>query len=295
MKIIFNTIWVDDNTDFVDSLKMRLEDWLLDEKGLELNVFMYTSADGVLENIRSNDEIELIIVDYRLPGRDGDKLIEEIREAGFSQDIIFYSGSGLPSKEIDGVLYVRQFDGVFYVNKEDAIERIKELIELKLRRFSDPASVRGWIVADSIELESMVTDVLSLCFTEREGFAFSNRLLYMTSSPSIEFGGKYNLLSAILKDYTTFLRSISPIDEQKLQKLDECREKFKSFMKEIIQVRNAIAHQRIEHSGSGKVIKTPQKGLDNILLEEEGSIVAIRNNIRTHHANLTTLISLIKE
>jgi len=283
MKITFNTIWVDDNTDFVGALKMSLENWL-DEKGLKLNVFEHTKADGVLENIRGN-EIELIIVDYKLPGRDGDKLIEEIRDSGFYQDIIFYSGSKLPDTK---------FDGVFYVSKEDANKRIKELIELKLRRFSDPASVRGWIVADSIELESMITELLTLCFTERVGFTFADRLLHRTDTPSIDFYGKHKLVNGMLKDYIALLDTEESNNRQRIDVLRSYRKIFNTFADEIIHVRNALAHQKVEESASGAVIKTMTSSAASITLNEE-SFIKMRKDIRKHHTNLSDLLSILRE
>lgn len=161
MNTIFLTLWVDYNIPFAESIGGNLTDWL-DDKGFDLKVSIHKNASGVLEEV-VNKDIELLIIDYKLPGENGDILIEKIRQNDCYQDIIFYSEGQLPNKRLDGV---------FFVSKEDAVTRIKELIELKLRRSSDPVSVRGWIVADSIELEGMVTDLLSLCFQEKEGFTF---------------------------------------------------------------------------------------------------------------------------
>ncbi len=55
-------------------------------------------------------------------------------------------------------------DGVFFVDRSDAKDRIKDLLELKIRRATDLATVRGWIVADSIELEVLLGSVLAKFF-----------------------------------------------------------------------------------------------------------------------------------
>ncbi len=279
MKTEFITLWVDDKIDFANSIKLHLEDWL-EEKGFELVVLMHKNANKVLEDISSKD-IELIIVDYRLPGKDGDSLIAEIRQSGFYHDVIFYSEDKLP----DTI-----FDGVFYVSKEDARTRIRELIELKLKRASDPISVRGWIVADSIELEGIVTELLAQCFTEKEGVPFSERLL--GHNGPLEFGTKCFLLNGILKDLVKSLNAQGLQGEQKTSALKTCKDIFNDFMREVIHIRNAIAHQKVEDLGTGKIIKLKTKAATEIPLNED-TFIEIRKNLRKHRDNLVELQGLI--
>ena len=276
MKIEFITLWVDDQIDFADSIKMQLEDWL-EEKGFELTVLMHKNADKVLENIKCKD-VELIIIDYRLPGKNGDSLIEEIRQGGFYHDIIFYSEGALPEKRLDGV---------FFVSKQDARTRIKELIEFKLKRSSDPISIRGWIVADSIELEGMVTELLAQCFVEKESLTFSERLLGHDSP--LEFAKKHTLLNGILKDLVKSLNAQGLQDEQRTIELRTCKSIFNDFVKEVIHIRNAIAHQKVEDLGTGKIIKMRTT---KITLNEV-SFTKMRRDLRKHRDNLVTLQHLI--
>lgn len=278
MKTDFLTLWVDDNIPFAQSVEANLKDWL-DDKGYELRVSIHADETGVLNEI-SNSDIELIIIDYRLPGENGDVLIERIRRQDFYQDIIFYSEDTLPDKRLDGV---------FYVRKEDAVTRIRELIELKLRRSSDPVSVRGWIVADSIELEGMVTALISACFQERKGFTFSDRLL--GDNGPLEFGVKYMLLNGLLKDHIAALTAQNPLDDR-LNKLRPCKKILDDFSTEVIVIRNAIAHQKVEDLGSGKIIKLKTKAATEIPLNEE-TFIQIRKDLRKHRDNLDTLKSLL--
>lgn len=280
MKIEFITLWVDDRIDFMEGVKMHLEDWL-EEKGFELKVLMHINDTGVLQDIEQQN-VELIIIDYKIPdSKNGDMLIQEIRDKGFYQDIIFYSGGDLPET---------RFDGVFYVRKEDARTRIKELIELKLKRTSDPVSVRGWIVADSIELEEMVTNLLSQCFGKKEGFTLSERLLHPKGRPFLDFGAKHQLFDGTLKDLISHLNNQDEVDKDKVEKLRDCKVIFENFMNDVVHVRNAIAHQKIEDLGTGKTIKT-QKG-PNIVLNED-TFIKIRKDLRKHRDNLISLQSLI--
>ena len=168
-------LWFDDNTDFAESVSKKLGSWL-DQMGLELKPLIRPDSTTVLKDIEEND-LELIVIDYRLPDENGDVLIEQIRKSKCFHDIVFYTGGPLEP------LLEKRFDGVFYVAKNYAETRIQQLLGLKLWRLSHPASVRGWIVADSIELESKVTELLDLCFLAKEGYTFSKRFLHDYNAP----------------------------------------------------------------------------------------------------------------
>lgn len=280
MKTDFFVVWVDDNRPFVEAIEMELKSWL-DTKGFESRVLMHKDEIDVLKDVHNN-EVELIIIDYKLPKKNGDVLIDEIRNSGCYQDIVFYSEARLPEK---------RFDGVFYVSKEDALARIKELIELKLRRSSDPASVRGWIVADAIELEIMVADLLLRCFTEKAGFTFSERLL--GHNGPLEFWAKYKLLSGILKDLIDSLKLEEPRDVPLLKQIEACKSTLDKFNTEVVEVRNAFAHQRVEEFALGKVIRKKTKDADEIVLNET-TFTQIRKDLRKHRDNLIALQAFIQ-
>ena len=275
MKTDFLILWVDDNKLVIDSLTSNLKGWL-EEKGFELKVFPHKDETNVLRDIKEND-VELIIIDYKLPKKNGDEIIKEIRKNDCYQDIVFYS-EVVPPKE--------PYDGVFFVSKEDAKTRIKELIDLKLRRSSDPIGIRGWIVADAIELEGMVNQLLIRCYTHRDGFNFTDRLFFSDSNP-LEFGTKAGMLNGIFKDRISFLRAQAAKDGS-VEQLEACKIIFDSFQKEVVEIRNIVAHQRIEETEKGKAIKRKST---NIL--EETTIVQIRKNLRKHRDNLITLQSVI--
>jgi len=278
MKTDFLILWIDDNKLVIDSLSSHLRTWL-EEKGFDLKVISHKDETNVLGDIKKND-VELIVVDYKLPKKTGDEIIKEIRENGCYQDVVFYS-EGIPPKE--------PFDGVFFVSKEDAKTRIKSLIELKLLRSSDPISVRGWIVADAIELEWMVTELLEKCFVTKEGYTFSKRFFYDPDAP-IDFGRKVNILQGILND---LLLCIPPImDASQLEKLRACTNIYKSFTDEVVLIRNAVAHSRIEDTGQGKTIRMKTKSAKPLIFEES-TFIQIRNGLRKHYNNLVELQKLI--
>lgn len=278
MKTEFITLWVDDHLPFVQSVETSLIDWL-DKKGFDLKVVMRKDGKDVLDDIKNND-IELIIIDYRLGGENGDVLIDRIRQSDCYQDIIFYSEGLLPPKRLDGV---------FFVSKEDAKTRIKELIELKLRRLSDLATLRGWIVADAIELELMLDQILLQCFSPKNEL-FAAQII--GRSGILDFNKKQMIINSILNDELNRLRLANDLSER-YQKLNDCKDTFKAFEKEVIHYRNAVAHGKVETALDGrKRVKTLVKSPEYFYFDEE-SLILGRNNLRKQRSGLNILLQFI--
>lgn len=275
MKIDFLILWIDDNKLVIDSLSSNLRNWL-EEKGFQLRVIPHKDETGVLANIKEHD-VELIVIDYKLPKKTGNEIIKDIRDSGCYQDIVFYS-EGMPPRE--------PFDGVFFVSKEDAKTRIKELVDLKLLRSFDPMGVRGWIVADAIELEEMVNELLIRCYTHRDGFNFTDRLFFSEYNP-LEFGTKVGMLNGIMKDRISLLKTNKEKDGN-IEKLESCKTIFDTFQKEVVEIRNIVAHQRLEATEDGKAIKRKSTNVLN-----EKTLILIRKNLRKHRDNLLNLKTVI--
>lgn len=283
MKIDFSILWVDDNKDFVESLRPQLNKWI-DDHGLSLTIHWRSGEAGVYADLIKH-EVELIVLDYQLKGgKKGDAIISEIRDKGFFEDIIFYTTGAVPND-----MFAVPPDGVFFVARGDAKDRIKDLIGVKIRRASDLATLRGWIVADAIELEAIMGRVLAKCFKDME-VLFRDRVL--VEEGMFDFGKKHKILNGILKDQIAILNKNQP-KSQALPKLQACKKILDEFPKEIIEVRNALAHQMAEITETGhKKIKTKTKEAKEIVITPE-QCVAIRKNVRKHLENLLSLETLV--
>jgi len=283
MKIDFSILWVDDNKDFVESLRPQLDKWM-DEHGLGLTIHWHPGEAGVYADLTKH-EVELIVLDYKLKGgKKGDAIISEIRAQGFFEDIIFYTTDAIPNDMFDVPP-----DGVFFVARGDAKDRIKDLIKVKIRRASDLATLRGWIVADAIELEAIMGRVLAKCFKDME-VLFRDRVL--VEEGMFDFGKKHKVLNGILKDQIAILNKDHP-KSQVLPQMQACKKILDAFPKEIIEVRNALAHQMAEISETGhKKIKTKTKEAKEIVITPEECVV-IRKSVRKHLDNLLALEALV--
>lgn len=313
MKIDFTILWVDDNKDFVDSIRPQLEKWM-DIQGLGLKICWHPRESGIYSDLDKGN-IELIILDYHLKGgKNGDAIISEIRKKGFYEDIVFYT-----TKSNTNTLFKVSPDGVFFSERDDAKDRIKDLLNIKIRRSLDLATLRGWIVADSIELEILLLTVLASFFKDHgelsrdramkvlseDGAFFFGRLREyvndalkknihdLTTSPEdgiFDFGGKHKVLNGIVKDHISALQKQSK--NTAALKFQACKKILDVFPQEIIEIRNALAHQIAEVSETGhKKLKSKTKAASELVITPE-KCVEIRKNIRKHFENLTELNSL---
>lgn len=280
MKIDFGILWVDDNLEFIEPLRDHLQNWM-DEHGFRLVIYAHKNEDGIYDDLNKR-VIELIVIDYRLPKKTGDQLILEIRNRNYYQDIIFYSQGELPSV---------QLDGVFFVAKDDAKQRIKDLLELRIRRASDLPTLRGWIVADCIELERMLDAALAKCFQEKEEL-FLQRVL--SHENLFDFGKKQIVLSGIIKDAIGALAKSSP-NSARATALRKHQETLNEFALDIIRVRNTLAHQMEEAIEGGKV-ELRMRGKKEERVEFTPELCAkVRKNIHKHRENLVGLYNLLCE
>jgi len=283
MKTNFSLLWIDDNKDFVESLRPPLESWM-DDQGFGVTIHWHPGEAGVYTDM-TNKEVELIALDYKLKGnKKGNDIIAEMRDKEFYEDIVFYTTNGVPNDMFDAPP-----DGVFFVARGDLKDRIKDLITLKIRRACDLATLRGWIVADSIEMEVVLGRILCKCFKERETI-FKDRVL--SEEGLFDFGKKHKVLSGILKDHLANQRTAQPTPDTIL-KLTACKAILDVFPKEIIEIRNALAHQVAEISVTGhKKIRTKTKEAKEIEITPE-NCVKIRKDVRKHMQNLLTLEKLV--
>lgn len=62
----FSILIIDDDEDFIDSLKGNIRDYLNEKYNLELEIKSNGSLNESLEILKTNSQIDLIIVDYNL-------------------------------------------------------------------------------------------------------------------------------------------------------------------------------------------------------------------------------------
>jgi CheY-like chemotaxis protein len=286
MKPNFIILWVDDTKTFVESVQGPIID-LLTDKGFTGHIELHKDEKGVLHSLKTS-EVDLIVVDYNLPRKNGDELIEEIRSKNYYQDIIFYSADGRPIEPFKQ----NPPDGVFFASREDARDIIKRIISLKMRRLADTVFFRGWVVADAIELEHQLEGVLCRCFPDKQTTRVKR---FLEQNRVYDFGQKHKILSGIIDDSIAELKQEGGATaSEKVKALSACKKILDSFPKEVIGIRNTAAHQeseRTEEGGRRIRPRAKQGGIEVVLTEAQ--CVKIRTNLQTHKKNLDALLDLL--
>jgi hypothetical protein len=280
MKIAkFSMLIVDDNRQVSESIAADIGTWL-EEKGFELNAFFQIELKGVLEEIKKN-EVELLVIDYALGGKEsGDTIIDGIRSNDYYHDVIFYTGGNLEK------ILTKRYNGVFYCSKKDAPDIIKEIISLRLKRSSDLATLRGWIVADAIKLEGMIDDILMKRFEPRQDI-FEDKILRRKGI--LDFFNKQAMLNSFLSDEVTKL-NVANDQTDRAKKLRECKEILKTFENDVVHLRNAVAHSKLDVSPEGvQRLKTLIKDIKFYDFDEK-NLIESRRKFRKHRDCLLTLL-----
>ena len=297
MKIEYPILWIDDNRDYFETLKHDVIDHIQSHGMVEEILFaLPASLVDVADLVRKHNPY-LVVIDYKLGnGLTGDKLIEHIRDARLYHEILFYSQEGFDEEtfksffsSVDSPLAT----GVNFCPKgEAAIDKICNLIDLKLSQVADLSTQRGWIVADVIELEHKLYEVLNLLGGSTHQ-VFSGTLKRLINSDRIDFGYLHEILNGAIKDLIAYLQ-VDDKEPAKLKTLKSAKAILNEFRNEVIELRNSIAHQAhsIDEKDGCILIPQRQRGLEPMRWEPD-LIKGIRINLKKHNDNLDELCGLL--
>ncbi|HTV43380.1 MAG TPA: response regulator [Candidatus Sulfotelmatobacter sp.] len=290
MKLDYNILWIDDTPKWVQSIEGSLKDHC-DGLGFRLNIALERNGANIAEAIR-NPELDLIIVDFQLPKVTGKELIETIRKKHVLIEIVFYSQSGNPKDKFE-----TPPDGVYFTSREDAEERILAVIDLTLKKTQDINNIRGLVIAETIDIEAKLNEVLVHCFGD-QGVLFRDRLL----DPEFglfDFGKKDKLLQGILKDRIKELNKKASDgngtekEAKILAALKELKSVYTLFPVEVIHPRNTMAHVEKQWDEHGQcILRSHLKGHDAIYVDHEWCMRA-RKNLIKHMDNLESILKTI--
>jgi len=132
-----------------------------------------------IESIRNGAEInelaknhklyhlyDLILLDYRLDGENGDDLARRVRPLFPSTTILFYSGSAAED-ELRLLIASKNVEGVYCVARERFIERAGELIEQTARSLERLSGMRGLAMKVVAECDDLMKSAI-LSMTARD-------------------------------------------------------------------------------------------------------------------------------
>ena len=276
MSIEYKILWVDDSPDWVRPVKDNITSHLA-RKGYEPKIELEESGDRV--DTSKLTDIDLIIIDYQLPGDNGDKLIKQVRDKECLTQIVFYSQGPI---ERDDRLY-----GVHYSTREDVEECIKKLVDETIERARDITLVRGFIIAEAIDVENILEECMVKVF-EDKGELFSEKVI--GAKPSVyDAYNKFRFVKRIIKDRIDDARE----DTNRYEQLKDIDKIMNDLDKEVFDQRNILAHSKITINDGGSItLEGINKQTKEINFSQEW-LSRTRKNIAKHKENLMQLKEIL--
>lgn len=277
MRLNYKVLWIDDRRDSVepieDAIKSHLEDL-----GFKL-VVVWRKDGSEIDTLASDPELDLIIMDQNLGPVPGDQLVKTIRQREKYVEIILYSqdpGTDLKDKDA-GV------DGVYRTHRTDIEKVLKKVISRTVRKTQDLHVMRGLVIAETIDIENQIEHIMVRLF-EGKGQFFQERVL---DNLVYDFGKKWDFLCSMMKDLLapsgTSPHGRPNVDIDVLKPLHGILQRMD---REVLDVRNILAHSRVEYDVEGKAHLRGRNKRTKSLEPSEAWCRKIRNTLLKHEENL---------
>ena len=288
MSLTYKTLWIDDNPRTIAS-KVRQIKGFLEEQGFRSEIKVIESG-RTIEEYLSDPLLDLIITDYNIhDDLNGKQLAEKIRGSDAMVDIILYS-----QKRGTDLYEVGALDGVYISNREGLEDKIKEVIEITIRRTQRVSNMRGIVISEAIDIENQIEDII-LAYYDTKEKELAEELL--NGDGCNLFGQKISFLNSFLKkmekEFNTVINSGGPPGNKEAARslLDELKplyETAKKLEKEVCQPRNMLAH--VEHiiNTNTVYLKSLKSGYKDIKIESV-CCKEIRQQLMKHASNLNQI------
>jgi len=301
-------------------LKPRLEDFIGDF-GFEPK-FTIVPNGSDLPELLGNNSFDIILMDFNLDGgsgngSDGDVLINMIRDQEVYTEILFYSSRSGFREHIDP--YV---DGVFFADRDELFEKSQIVINLTIKKSQDINNLRGLVIAESIDIESKMDEILMSYFgTDDEkdvdiGSKMDEILMSYFGADdekdavfrkivdhhfnAISFKNKYDFINKICNERLKRLENKNSDmggDRNLKDEIDNLKQLKKGIGRieaEIINVRNRLAHIKEDPEKKNTLVSKIRNKEEEITIDDNWCKEK-RNDIRRQYENLENLLSYIRK
>lgn len=299
MKIEYSILWLDDKkSDIIDDNYAEDIVSFITDLGFEPTVNIVSNEEEFFKCL--NDSYDLILTDYHLNDEDegernGDVIIEEVREKNIFTEIMFYSARGnvKDTDKKDRITFVETNRIPGSTHYEKIVEKAKELITLTIKKFQHIVPMRGLLIQEASNLENEMLEIIIKYLYKKDSDSVKNAIFDSLisfygekASKTNEYKEK-NRIDKILKDPLLISSSQRAIAISQILD-DEGKDNFiNDFKNEIIKMRNEFAH--------AKYVKDSEKGIE-YFQTKAGDITfdaelckTIRVNLIKHKKNISDL------
>lgn len=126
---------VDDEVGFVETMQKRLEK-------REMVVLKAFDGDQAMNQLAENQQVDVVILDMKMPGKDGLAVLQEIKQAHPLVEVIMLTGHATVPTAVEGIQY-GAYDYLMKPCSFDSLSaKIKEAVDVKRSNEADAAETR---------------------------------------------------------------------------------------------------------------------------------------------------------
>ncbi len=327
MKLKYNILWFEDDPDIVDDQIGKSVRQYLEELGFVPIVTHYVNGDN-FEELPIND-YDLIISDLNLGGNEtGDKLIKKIRDNSIFTEVLLYSAT--PKHILDAITNNGQMIEriSFSVGIRELPIKIKNVINLTIKKVQDVNNMRGLVIAETIDLETKLEEIVDNYFEislnselqdiRNEAFVNICDKKIESSQSALDsvkdirdqsihklicddvltvydlYSALQSILKAHIKELNKNINKSSNAEQKKLlidekTKIQNIKSNLTNFNTEIIYVRNTLAHVQEKVGSNGEpILESINKNGKTLCLNED-CCIKLRKDLNLHGKNLIEL------
>lgn len=287
MSLTYKTLWIDDNPRTIESKVEQIKGFL-EKQGFRSEISVIESGQTI-EKYLSDPLLDLIITDYNIhDDLNGRQLAENIRNSDAMVDIILYS-------QVAGTDLYREvgaLDGVYISNREGLENKIKEVIEITIRRTQRVSNMRGIVISEAIDIENQIEDIILSYYDTREKELAK---VLLSGDGCNELGPKIRFLNTMLKDIIASIKSSDKATEKKMQEeIELLLSTAKKLENEVCKPRNMLVH--VEHTIDNNTIflKSLKSGYEDIKIDT-ACCQKMRQSFMKHESNLDQIKSFLSK
>lgn len=222
-------------------------------------------------------------MDYNLRSSEkGDELIKKIRSSELYTEIIFYSEDAdfeekIKSELIEGIYFVR--------GRGNLIEKVEKVIDVTLKKNHDVNNMRGLVIAETIDLELKMDEIILSYFGSDDEKRQVFEKILEPKFGALTTKKKYDLINKICKARLEMLNNKG----ENVDNISKLYDEFKKIEKDIIEIRNVLAHTSECTEKKNTLISNINKNNTQIYVDFKWCITK-RKDIIGHSVNLEELL-----
>lgn len=315
MRLKYRILWFENEEDFVKEVSPDISSYLLDDLGLELELNVQPNGSQLATLLTDGEQYDLIVTDLNLDNGDtGKDLIDRIRGDEILTEVLLYSGDGDQIQKI--IAETPGLERVSYAVGRPALpERLKRIIALTVRKVQDVHNMRGLVIAEAIDLEDKMLEIITGHFSvstddaAKEAFIKDHygkketyfqgllkkleghtpdRILEFVEVACGEMMSKYMALNKLLDAAKASVDTSTEEGKVKLKALEALEAELEKMNADVINLRNDLAHVREERDANGQsILRNKKQGRETIF--NAAKYVEIRRSLRSHANNLAEI------